>query len=99
MELEYRTSNPMTFNFSEALMRLRRGCLLRRVGWQGGGQFIFLVGGSTFSVSRAPLLGIFPEGTVVNYYPHIDMRVADGTIVTWTAGQMDLLSEDWIEVL
>ena len=57
--------------------------------------FIFLVPGSEFKVSRAPLLGIFPAGTDIRYHSHIDMKTADGMIVPWLASQTDILAEDW----
>ena len=60
--------------------------------------FLFLVPGSTFKVNRAPLLGIYPEGTEINYHAHIDMKTADGTIVPWLASQTDVLADDWIVV-
>ena len=84
--------------FSEALQHLKEGKLVARAGWNGKSMFLFLVSGSTFQVSRAPLLGIFPEGTQINYHAHIDMRTADGTIVPWLASQTDLLSDDWVLV-
>jgi hypothetical protein len=58
--------------------------------------FLFLVPGSTFKVSRPPLLGIYPEGTEINYRSHIDMKTVDGSIVPWVASQTDILAEDWI---
>jgi hypothetical protein len=82
-------------NFSQALDAVKAGERIARNGWNGKGMFLFLVPGSTFSVSRPPLLGIYPEGTVINYHPHIDMRTADGTIVPWLASQTDLLANDW----
>lgn len=57
--------------------------------------FIFLVSGSTFAVTRPPLFGIFPEGTKIDYRPHLDMKTADGSIVPWIASQTDLLADDW----
>jgi hypothetical protein len=81
--------------FSEALEAVKDGEKCTRKGWNGPGQFIFLVPGSTFKVNRAPLLGIYPEGTEINYHPHIDMRNAQGVIVPWLASQGDLLSDDW----
>lgn len=57
--------------------------------------FIFLVPGSTFNVNRAPLLGIYPEGTKVDYHAHIDMKTARGYVVPWLASQSDMLDEDW----
>lgn len=86
-------------NFSQALEALKAGELVSRVGWNGSGMFIFLVPGSHFTVNRPPLLGIFPEGTPINYRAHIDMKTVDGSIVPWLASQSDLIAEDWLKVL
>lgn len=82
-------------NFGEAIEAMKEGKLVSRSGWNGKGMFVFLVPGSTFNVNRAPLLGIFPEGTEINYRPHIDMRDAEGKIVPWLASQTDMLADDW----
>jgi Protein of unknown function (DUF2829) len=78
-----------------AIKQMRNGSKVRRAGWNGKGMFLFLVSGSTFTVNRAPLNEIYPEGTVINYQPHVDMRTAQDTIVPWLASQTDLLAEDW----
>ena len=82
-------------NFGNALDSLKAGYKVARAGWNGKGMFLFLVQGSTFIVNRPPLLGIYPEGTTINYCPHIDMRTAEGSIVPWLASQSDLLADDW----
>jgi len=82
-------------DFSQALEMLKDGGKVTRSGWNGKEMFVFLVPGSTFNVNRAPLLGIYLEGTEISYQPHIDMRTADGTIVPWLASQSDLLANDW----
>lgn len=87
--------NNDNFNFSRALEEIKSGKKVARAGWNGKNMFVFLVNGSTFKVNRAPLLGIYPEGTEINYCPHIDMRTADGSIVPWLASQTDLLANDW----
>lgn len=79
----------------DAVSAMKRGELVARSGWNGKSMFLFLVPGSTFQVNRAPLNVIFPEGTEVNYCPHIDMKTADGKIVPWVASQTDILAEDW----
>lgn len=84
--------------FSIALALLKDGKRVSREGWNGKGMFIFLVPGSTFKVNRAPLLGIYPEGTEINYHAHIDMKTADGQIVPWLCSQTDMLADDWSEV-
>lgn len=86
--------NPL-MSFSEALLAIKEGFRVARAGWNGKGMFVFLVPGSTFKVSRPPLLGIYPVGTEVNYHAHIDMKTADGQIVPWLASQTDILAEDW----
>jgi len=85
----------MSMNFGLALELLKEGQKVQRKGWNGKGMFVFLVPGSTFKVNRAPLLGIYPEGTEITYCPHIDMKTADGSIVPWLASQTDVLAEDW----
>jgi Protein of unknown function (DUF2829) len=82
-------------NFGQALEALKAGQLVSRSGWNGKGMFLYLVNGSRFTVNKAPLLGIYPPGTEINYLPHIDMKTADGSCVPWLASQADLLSEDW----
>ena len=85
-------------DFGQALAALKAGKRVARSGWNGKDMFLFLVPGSVFKVNRAPLLGIYPEGTEINYHGHIDMRTADGMIVPWLASQTDLLADDWATV-
>lgn len=82
-------------NFSQALTELKLGKLVARSGWNGKKMFIFLVPGSTFTVNRHPLLGIYPEGTKISYHAHVDMKTATGEIVPWLCSQTDLLADDW----
>ncbi len=84
-------------NFGQAIEVLKTGNKVTRVGWNGKDMFLFLVQGSQFKVNRPPLLGIYPEGTEINYRPHIDMKTVNGEIVPWVASQSDLLEEDWMQ--
>ena len=92
-ERAYHTLDQM--NFGDAVRMLKAGRKVARAGWNGKGMFLFLVQGSTCKVNRPPLLGIYPEGTEVNYHAHIDMKTADGMVVPWLASQTDMLAEDW----
>jgi len=85
-------------SFSYALEQIKQGKKAARSGWNGMGMFVFLVPGSTFQVNRPPLLGIYPEGTQIQYHAHIDMKTAQGTVVPWLASQTDLLADDWVVV-
>lgn len=86
------------FSFASAYNALKVGSKVARKGWNGKDMFIFLVPGSTFKVNRAPLLGIYEEGTEITYRPHIDMKTVNGEIVPWVASQSDILTEDWYVV-
>jgi hypothetical protein len=82
-------------NFGDAIAALKKGDKVARDGWNGKGMFLFLVPGSTFQVNRPPLLGIYPDGTEIQYHAHIDMKTAQGCVVPWVASQSDILAEDW----
>lgn len=99
-ELGYLESemNETYLDFSMALSLIKQGGRVARVGWNGKGMFIFLVPGSQFTVSRPPLLGIYPEGTQIDYHAHVDMRTANGQIAPWLCSQTDLLANDWVIV-
>jgi len=81
--------------FGEAIEALKAGHKVARKGWNGKGMFLFYVPGSKFKVSRPPLLGIYEEGTEIEYHGHIDMKTAQGYVIPWLASQADILSEDW----
>lgn len=89
----YRPVSSMTFGL--AIEAMKNGDKVARSGWNGKGMFLFLVPGSTFKVNRPPLLGIYEEGTEINYHAHIDMKTATGEVVPWLASQTDMLAEDW----
>lgn len=96
MDVFERDYQPITaMSFGHAIHALKQGKKVARAGWNGNDMFLFLVPGSTFKVNRPPLLGIYEEGTEINYHAHIDMRTADGTIVPWLASQSDVLADDW----
>jgi hypothetical protein len=94
-------------NFEHILPYIKHGHKATRSGWNGKGMFIYLVLGSVFKVNRPPLMGVYPEGTLIEYLPHIDMctnsklretdgiRSVDGPCVPWLASQTDILAEDW----
>jgi Protein of unknown function (DUF2829) len=91
------TPSMINGDFSIALRQAKQGKLISRAGWNGKGKrmFVFLVPGSSFTLSLPPLSGIFTEGTHVQYQSHLDMITADGSIVPWLASQTDLLADDW----
>lgn len=85
-------------NFGDALINLKNGEWLTRLGWNGSGMFIYLVAGSRFSKAQArpPLHSEMADDRgEFKYRPHIDMKTADGSLVPWVASQTDILADDW----
>lgn len=71
-------------DFGEALAALKAGKRVTRSGWNGAGQWLVLVPGSTITVdAERPLGKAAPElvGQAVSYSPHIDIKTVQGTIV------------------
>ncbi len=76
--------------------------MFRREHWPES-DFIFLVDGSEFQVSRAPLNVIFKEGTLVSYIQHVDRCYGEINgrmrIGTYEFTPEDLVADDWVEVV
>jgi len=87
-------------NYGRALEYLQTGCFLTRTGWNGKGQFVYMVPGHTFSqeLARGPVRIIadsLPEGQNITYRDHIDIRAVDGSLGVWFASMSDTLASDW----
>lgn len=83
-------------SFGTAVEAIKAGYRACRQNWNGKNMFIYYVPASTFTVNRAPLASIFPEGKVISYRDHIDMYTAQGDCVAWVASQSDVTANDWI---
>ena len=97
---------PKTFDFSEALKRLKdKECLphrkVAREGWNGKSMWIVRQDaypqGIPINANTARATGL-PEGEQRRFLPYIMMRTADGSFVPWLASQTDILADDWTEV-
>jgi hypothetical protein len=90
-----------TFDFGEALRRLKAGKRVQRAGWNGKGMWVVFQkgypGGIPINKNTAEATGI-PEGTICRFDPYIMMKTATGSFVPWLASQTDVLAEDWSEV-
>lgn len=83
-------------SFGVVIDAIKAGYRAARTGWNGKGMFIYYVPASSFPANRAPLNGIFEEGTQIEYRAHMDMMSADGHCVVWTVSQSDALADDWL---
>lgn len=102
------------FTFSEALERLKNGQRMRRAGWNGIGQYVFLWHGvddsarheraSHLNAIRSDLFGTpGPHerivGRAIRMMPHFRIATGQsGPVATWVPSVTDLLAEDWHQV-
>ena len=84
-----------TFDFGEAIKRVKAGKRCKRINWNGKNQFIELATNVSYKN---------PQGEIVNV-DHVSMGNAaiafngtSGVQLGWLASQADILSEDWMEV-
>lgn len=68
--------------FSQALEAVKAMKTITRQGWNGRGQFVFLIPGN--EVEGQKLL------------PYLALSNVQGEIVPWLASQGDLLADDWV---
>lgn len=79
--------------FSTALLVLKDGKKVARLGWNGTGMFLYLVPANSYPAQTEAAKKYF--GEVVPYGPYIAMKTAQNNVVPWIASQSDLLSDDW----
>ena len=91
-EKDKETTVPVkTFDFREAIQRLKIGARVARTGWNGKGMFVMFckAEGEDYTLS---------DGLKVTRRDYLYMKAADDTVVPWVASQTDILAEDWYEV-
>jgi hypothetical protein len=89
-----------SYSFEDALLHLRVGKKLARVGWNGTGLFIFLVPEEVTQVDSydrdtSKLVGVYAEGVSITTAARINMRYANGKIGPWNISHEDILARDW----
>ena len=90
-------------NFGDALIVLKAGGKVARLGWNGKGMWLILVPG-TKDVNFVEGSPYYKAGlTSGEILPHIDMWTvnAEGRramLPGWLASQSDMLAEDWVLV-
>ncbi len=98
-----------TFDFGEAIHRLKDGRRVARSGWNGKGMFIIRVPGTQQAMLRddSPYFSALRnlpdfDGTC-EILPHIDMWTTNSEgrrafLPGWLASQTDMLATDWSEI-
>jgi hypothetical protein len=95
-ERAYRASDAMTFG--QALEALKAGKQVARAGWNGKGQFVYLVPAASYPVQTGAAKAIFGDAALVPYRPYLALKTAQGDVATWAPSCSDALAEDWAVV-
>jgi len=82
-------------NFGAALEALKAGQKVASKGWNGQGQFLFLVKGNTLEYSVDADMTCLLDKELVHPDVIAIKTTADMIQVGWLASQTDMLSEDW----
>lgn len=82
-------------NFGQALEALKQGGKVARAGWNGKGQFVYMVPANSYPVNTAAAKSYFGENSLVPYRAYLALKTAQNDVATWTPSVSDVLAEDW----
>jgi len=82
-------------NFGQALEALKDGEPITREGWNGAGQFAYLVPPASYPAQTGVAKEHFGEGAKVPYRAYMALKTAQGDVAVWQPSVSDILAEDW----
>lgn len=89
----YRPSTGLTFGM--ALEALKLGKRVARVGWNGAGQFVYLVPAASYPAQTSAAKEHFGTDAMVPYNAYMAIKNVNETVSTWVPSCNDCLAEDW----
>ena len=89
----YRPSTGLTFGM--ALEALKLGERVARAGWNGAGQFVYLVPAASYPAQTGAAKAHFGADALVPYRAYLALKTAQGDVSTWAPSCSDVLAEDW----
>ncbi len=92
-EEAYRPCEAMTFGL--AIEALKKGHRVARAGWNGAGQFVYLVPAASEPAQTGAAKAHFGAGALVPYRAYLALKTTQGDIATWAPSCSDALAEDW----
>lgn len=84
-------------DFSEALFALKQGNRINRVGWNGSGQYVYLVQAGRYAptTEAGRHIASSQRDDRVPYRAYMALCTVQGDVVPWTPSQSDTLADDW----
>ena len=91
-----RAYRPTTgLSFGMAIEALKLGEHVARSGWNGAGQFVYLVPANSYPAQTAIAKAHFGADAMVPYRAYLALKTAQGDVATWAPSVSDCLTEDW----
>lgn len=91
-----RAYRPTTgLSFGMAIEALKLGERVARSGWNGAGQFVYLVPASSYPAQTAIAKAYFGADAMVPYRAYLALKTAQGDVATWAPSCSDALADDW----
>jgi len=92
-EPAYRRANALTFG--QAIEAAKQGKRVARTGWNGAGQFAYIVPSASYPAQTGAAKAHFGENGMVPYREYWALKTAQGDVATWAPSGSDSLAEDW----
>lgn len=92
-ELVYRKLQ--RFGFEGALTMLKAGQKLARAGWNGKGQFVYMVPAAKYAAQTGAAKSHYGEEAFIPYNAYLALKGVDDTVSTWVPSISDVFAEDW----
>lgn len=89
----YRPTNGLSFGM--AIEALKLGERVARSGWNGAGQFVYLVPANSYPAQTAIAKAHFGADAIVPYRAYLALKTAQGDVATWAPSCSDALADDW----
>lgn len=82
-------------SFGAAVGALKLGKRVARAGWNGAGQFVYLVPAASYPAQTGIAKAYFGADALVPYRAYLALKTAQGDVSTWAPSCSDALAEDW----
>lgn len=89
----YRPTSGLSFGM--AIEALKLGEKVARAGWNGAGQFVYLVPASSYQAQTSIAKAYFGADAMVPYRAYLALKTAQGDVATWAPSCSDALADDW----
>lgn len=82
-------------SFGMAIEALKLGEKVARAGWNGAGQFVYLVPAASYPAQTGIAKAYFGADAMVPYRAYLALKTAQGDVATWAPSCSDALADDW----